>query len=198
VGGGLIAERTAYAGHVSASFELSHTPFCISLARGCVENHPVEQRDDIVVTVHEPDFKGGRRVEDVEWFPEKNEKDLENARFLVVGGRGVQNKKDTEKLKADAEAMGAEFGVSRPVAMNAWVPMNRLVGVSGAITKPDACIAAGVSGAAAFYAGIQKSKTIFAVNTDKRAPIVKASDVVVIDDYRPVMAALAKLMKVKG
>jgi len=196
VGEGVVAEKAAYAGQVSASFKLSHAPFCISLARGCMDSLPVEKRDDVIVTVHDPpDLKGDRRVEDMEWFPEENEKDLEDARFLVVGGRGVENKENTAKLKAVAEAMGAEFGVSRPVAMNAWAPMNRLIGVSGAITKPDICIVAGVSGAAAFYAGIQKGKTIVAVNTDERAPVVKASDVAVIDDYRPVMAALAEIIK---
>jgi electron transfer flavoprotein alpha subunit len=193
--GRLVAERAAYAGHVSASFVLRHAPFCISVARGCVENRPVEKKDGIAVTVYDAlDLKSGRRVEEMQWLPETHERDLENARFLVVGGRGLESKKRAEKLKAVAEAMGAEFGVSRPVAMNAWMPMDRLVGVSGAITKPEVCIAAGVSGAAAFYAGIQKSKIIVAVNTDGRAPIVKASDLAVIDDYGPVMAALAEII----
>ena len=55
-------------------------------------------------------------------------------------------------------------------------------------------IMAGVSGSAAFYAGIEKAKTIVAINTDIRAPIIKASDVAVIDDYKAVMAELAKIV----
>jgi electron transfer flavoprotein alpha subunit len=78
--------------------------------------------------------------------------------------------------------------------MSAWTPMHRMIGVSGAMTKPEVCIVAGVSGAAAFYAGIEKSKTIVAINTDIRAPIIKASDVAVIDDYKAVMAELAKIV----
>jgi electron transfer flavoprotein alpha subunit len=69
-----------------------------------------------------------------------------------------------------------------------------MIGVSGAMTKPEVCIAAGVSGAAAFYAGIEKSKTIVAINTDIRAPIIKASDAAVIDDYKAVMSELVKIV----
>ena len=78
--------------------------------------------------------------------------------------------------------------------MSAWAPMHRLVGVSGAITKPDVCIAAAVSGAAALYAGIAHSKKIIAINKDNQAPIVKAADVVIIDDYKAIMNALVGIV----
>jgi electron transfer flavoprotein alpha subunit len=72
--------------------------------------------------------------------------------------------------------------------------MDEIVGVSGAVTKPDVCIVAGASGAAAFYAGIEKSKYIVAINKDSHAPIIKASDAAIIDDYKPVMDELVKLV----
>ena len=112
---------------------------------------------------------------------------------MIAAGRGVRNKENAEFLQKSAEALGGELGVSRPAAMNAWAPMNRLIGVSGAMLKPDICIAAGVSGAAAFYAGIEKSKFIVAINTDEQAPIMKKADVAVADDFVPVMKALRKL-----
>ena len=77
--------------------------------------------------------------------------------------------------------------------MNAWAPMNRLIGVSGAMLQPDICITAGVSGAAAFYAGIEKSKFIVAINTDGQAPIMKKADVAVADDFVPVIKALREM-----
>ena len=91
--------------------------------------------------------------------------------------------------------MGAAFGITRPVAMNAWEEMRRLIGVSGTLARPEVCIAAGVSGAAAFYTGIEKSRFIIAINTDAQARIVKAADVAVIDDYKAVMNELVKHFK---
>jgi electron transfer flavoprotein alpha subunit len=63
------------------------------------------------------------------------------------------------------------------------------------MAKPDVCIVAAASGAAAFYAGIEKSRYIVAINKDIRAPIVRISDVVIIDDYKAVMDELAKIMR---
>ena len=79
--------------------------------------------------------------------------------------------------------------------MNAWLPMNHLIGVSGAMTNPEVCIAVGASGAAAFYAGIEKSKFIVAVNTDEKAPIMKNADVVVVEDFKPFIEALNKILE---
>ena len=107
----------------------------------------------------------------------------------------MKNKADAQYLKQIADTIGANFGVSRPVAMSAWAPLHRLVGVSGSMTKADVCIVAGASGAAAFYAGIEKSKFIVAINTDIRAPINKTSDVTIIDDYKAVLAELVKVMR---
>lgn len=86
-------------------------------------------------------------------------------------------------------------GVSRPAAMNAWMPMNHLVGVSGAMASPQICITAGVSGAAAFYAGIEKSKFIAAINTDEHAPIMKNADVVIVEDFKPFITALNQILE---
>ena len=89
-------------------------------------------------------------------------------------------KENMEILTELADRTGGMTGVSRPAAMNAWMPMNHLVGVSGAMASPQICITAGVSGAAAFYAGIEKSKFIAAINTDEHAPIMKNADVVIV------------------
>jgi len=195
----VIAKKTAYVDHVLATFRLDRRPFCLSPARGCVDRLPIRARDNLVVTEH--DFTGlnkGIRAHDFHWIPVEHAKHFENPRFLIVGGRGLQNKENVQFLKNMADAVGAEFGISRAVALNAWGPMHRLIGVSGTIAKPEICIAAGVSGAAAFYAGIEKSKFIIAINTDPLARIIKSSDVVVIDDYKTVMAELLKFFTFDG
>jgi len=90
--------------------------------------------------------------------------------------------------------MGAAFGVTRPVAMNAWAPMDRLIGVSGTRTAPALCIVAGASGAPAFYWGIEKASFIVAIDLDDHAQIIANADAVLLDDCVAVVEELAALV----
>jgi len=109
----------------------------------------------------------------------------------------LQSKANIEKIQWIATQIGAVFGVSRPVTMRAWADMAHLIGVSGTCIAPEICIAAGVSGSAAFYAGIEKSKTIIAINTDQHAPIMKLADVTIADDATTILEALLTIMSAK-
>ncbi len=191
----LIARKAVYANHVLGSFKLTKKPYCISLAKGSADNRPIPVRDKLIVTdVDMTHLHRDRFIKASESTPMKLTKALAHAKFLLIGGNGMGSQENTKKLQQIAELIGADFGVTRPVAMHAWAPMHRLVGVSGAMTKADVCIAAGVSGTAAFYAGIEKSEFIVAINKDIQAPIVKSADVAIIDDYKAVMDALVKIM----
>jgi len=194
-GGQLIARKAVYANHVLGSFKLTKKPYCISLAKGSATSRPIARQDKLIVTEYEMTHLHEDRFSKVsKAILKKQARNLTNAKFLLIGGNGMKNKADTQYLKQIADTIGAGFGVSRPVAMRAWVPLHRLVGVSGSMTKADVCIVAGASGTAAFYAGIEKSKFIVAINTDIRAPINKTSDVTIIDDYKAVLDELVKVM----
>lgn len=194
----LIAKKMVYSNHVLGTFRLTKKPYCVSLAKGSANSLPIRLKNNLIVTeydmthLHKDQF-----IKDSKWIPKDPAKDLSKAKFLLIGGKGMNNKENTKHLKHMADNIGADFGVSRPVAMSAWAPMHRLIGVSGAMAKADICIVAGVSGAAAFYAGIEKSKYIVAINIDIRAPIVKTADVAIIDDYKAVMTELVKIMSDK-
>jgi len=191
---GLRASKATYANHVRATFRMIRKPYCISLAKDGVVPETTSIRKRASIVEHDlSDLPADRQIMS-EWVPEESVSDLESTRFLIIGGRGMGSDAACRELEKNALAMGADFGVSRPVAMNAWAPMHRLVGVSGAMTKPDVCIAAAVSGAAALYAGIAHSKKIIAINTNELAPIAKAADVVIIEDYRAVINALVKIV----
>ncbi|MBW2514758.1 MAG: electron transfer flavoprotein subunit alpha/FixB family protein, partial [Deltaproteobacteria bacterium] len=192
----LIAKKTVYASHVLGTFKLKKKPYCVSLAKGCADSRPVSLKGKLAVTeIDMTHLRMDPFVKTSQSIPMKPAKNLARARFLLIGGQGMHNGENTQRLKQIADAMGADFGVSRPAAMRAWAPMHRLVGVSGAMTKAEVCIVAGVSGAPAFYAGIEKSKFIVAINKDLRAPIVKTADVAIIDDYRAVMEGLGKFIQ---
>ena len=118
--------------------------------------------------------------------------DLESAAFVVVAGRGA-GREGVQRIAAAAARMGAAFGATRPVVMNGWAPMDRLVGVSGTRTAPAVCVTAGVHGAPALLWGIERAGFIAGVDSDENAPIAAAADAVVVDDAVAIVEALADL-----
>lgn len=191
--GGLTVRKMVYSNHMEAAFVMERGPFCISLAKGAERQSLTGEEFEVRRVI--PCASESGHIESREFIPETEEKGLEDAKVIIAAGRGAKKKENMQIAERLAEALGGEVGVSRPAAMNAWEPMNRLIGVSGAMVSPDVCITAGVSGAAAFYAGIEKSKHIVAVNTDENAPIMKMADVAVADDWMPVLEALEMIRK---
>ncbi|MEW5784305.1 MAG: FAD-binding protein [Bacillota bacterium] len=190
-----ICYKAVYANYLQGKFLLRKKPFCLSIAKGSAAVQSSTRKN--IQEISEVDMAGFAKEgcgEDYQFTEAETGGGLEQAQFILVAGRGVKSKEKAGRLKEVAGVIGAELGVSRPVAMSAWTPLHRLVGVSGAITKPRLCIAAGVSGAAAFFAGIEQSERIIAINTDEGAPLVQAADVAVIDDYEPVLDELVKLL----
>lgn len=123
----------------------------------------------------------------------KKEKE-ENSEILIAVGKGISSKEEIEDFRRYSKEQGFLFGVSRPVAMNGWAKIDEIIGVSGYVYQPRICIAVGVSGSAAFYAGIERSKWIISINSDRRAPIVKMSDISIIEDYKRVWTSLKDLL----
>jgi electron transfer flavoprotein alpha subunit len=192
----LTCYKAVYGSYLHAALGLNRAPYCITVSRGASAALPGQNAR--VTDIREYDMRSidkGTFCSEYSLSMPEAISDLTQARFILAAGRGVRNRKNVEKLSHIAAAIGAEFGVSRPVAMSAWAPLNRLIGVSGEITAPQICIAAAVSGTAAFYKGIDNSGKIIAINTDRDAPIIQAADVAIIDDYEAVLEELAKIVQ---
>ena len=114
---------------------------------------------------------------------------------LIVVGMGVNSREDIERIKQFAKDQGFSFGVSRPVAMRGWADISEIIGVSGEIYIPEVTIAVGVSGAAAFMAGIEQSKYILSINVNPDAAIMKQSDAILVDDYQNALWPLLDYLK---
>jgi electron transfer flavoprotein alpha subunit len=71
----------------------------------------------------------------------------------------------------------------------------RIVGLSGAKTKPDFYLALGISGQIQHTVGISQAKVIAAINTDKEAPIFQLADYGIVGDIYEVVLALVKKLK---
>lgn len=185
--------KMVYANHMEAAFIMERGPYCISLARG-IESQELKM-GGFVIKEEISCENMAEHIVSQRFYPEASEGGLVEAKVILAAGRGIKNKENMAVIDKTARCLKAEVAVSRPAAMNAWKPMNRLIGVSGAMVGPEVCITAGVSGAAAFYAGIEKSKFIVAINTDEKAPIMKMADVAVVEDFFPIMEELNNICK---
>ena len=188
------ASKKVFAGNLIADYKLSDKPWCISADRGFGSPSELEGRRDAEVEV-DRDSNNNSKFNDRIVTEEPSAEGLKNAKFIVAAGQGLGRAAAVQKVLAAADAAGARAGASRPVVMNGWAPMNSLIGVSGAITSADVCITAGASGAPAFFAGIDKSNTIIAINSDEHAPVMARSDLAVTGDAEEIMTALGKLIE---
>lgn len=121
--------------------------------------------------------------------------DLSKAEVIVSAGRGIGKPENIEMISALADALGGEFGASRPVVDSGWTDHNRQVGTTGQTVSPKLYVACGISGAIQHLAGMKKSEFVVAVNTDKDAPIGEVADVLVVADLKEFVPAITDKIK---
>jgi electron transfer flavoprotein alpha subunit len=115
---------------------------------------------------------------------------LESAPLIFAAGRGLGSKAACERLRRAAGRFGAPLGFSRPAALNGWGEIGKIIGQSGLHCRAETCVVVGVSGAAAFMAGIEAAATLIAVNPDKNAPIFRYADIGITAGAEEFTAAL--------
>jgi electron transfer flavoprotein alpha subunit len=118
--------------------------------------------------------------------------DLSKATVIVSAGRGIGKPENIAMISSLAQALGGEYGASRPVVDSEWVEHNRQVGTTGQSVAPKLYVACGISGAIQHLAGMKKSEFIVAVNTDKDAPIGEIADVLVVADLKQFVPILTE------
>lgn len=121
--------------------------------------------------------------------------DLSKADVIVSAGRGIGKPENLEIIEGLAQALGGEYGASRPVIDSEWVDHSRQVGTTGQTVSPKLYVACGISGAIQHLAGMKKSEFIVAINTDKDAPIGDVADVLVVADLKEFVPALTERIK---
>ena len=194
---GLVCRRSVCSNHLVGRFELRPRPWCITTDAGwqdAAASPPAEHVVRADVELADDASSAPIPLEHVELLEPPQTGDLEAAEFLVVAGNGTGGREGVERIAAAAARMGATFGVTRPVAMNAWAPMDRLIGVSGTRTSPAVCITAGVHGAPAFLWGVERAGFIAAIDLDEQAPIASEADAVLLDDAVATIEALADIL----
>ena len=120
---------------------------------------------------------------------------LPEAELVVSAGRGMKGPENWAMIEELAKELKATTACSRPVADMHWRPHHEHVGQTGVAIRPNLYIAIGISGAIQHLAGVNGSKTIVVINSDKEAPFFKSADYGVIGDAFTIVPKFIEAVK---
>ena len=123
------------------------------------------------------------------------DQNLEEAKVVVCGGRGMGSKQKFKKIFELAQLLSGEVGATRPIVYAGWAEEGALVGQAGKNIKPQILFSFGISGAIQHTAALADADFIIAVNKNPNATMMKMADVAVVADANQVCAALIKGLK---
>ena len=122
---------------------------------------------------------------------------IEDADFLVAGGRGLGKAEGFDLLESLAQSMGGAVAATRAVVDAGWYPYAAQIGQTGKTVAPKLYLAAGISGAIQHKVGMQASENIVAINKDSNAPIFDFCDLGIIGDLNKIVPKLTEAIKAK-
>jgi electron transfer flavoprotein alpha subunit len=120
---------------------------------------------------------------------------LEDARIVIAGGRGLGGPEPFEQLGELANILDGAVGASRAAVDSGWVPHSFQVGLTGKTITPDVYITVAISGASQHMAGCSGSKVIVAINKDPEANIFIDAKYGIVGDWENILPALTETIR---
>ena len=188
-------ERFVYSSDVVQAVKLLCPIKCLTVRVGYFDNKlikkmgasaPVEQLN-IIVNVPE-------QIKFLEFVKSSQNLELTNAKIVVAGGRGLQNKSNFVLIEQLASKLNAAIGATRTAINAGFAPGEWQIGCSGKTIAPDLYIAIGISGAVQHLVGVKDSKIIVAINIDENAPIAKIANYQIIGDLFKIVPELIEAL----
>lgn len=186
----------AYGGSVLNDVLPCTVPFTVTVRSGAFRKPEFSEKEVQIIEepVAVPDGSIYSKV--IETVKEISEEvNLEDAKVVVSGGRGMGSKENFALVEELAKVLGGVVGATRPAIESGWVSRAHQVGQSGKTVKPALYIACGISGAMQHLSGMEGSGHIVAVNQDEDAPIFDVADAGIVGDVMQVLPVMIEEIK---
>lgn len=183
-----LLQKTVYAGKGLATIQVD-TPtkiVCLQPNSIAIQEHLVEH------TIIEETAENDTRIAYLSVEKQATAQALQDADKVVAGGLGLASAENWHLVTDLAKALDAAAACSRPVSDKGWRPHEEHVGQTGIQIAPNLYVAVGISGAIQHLGGVNRSKTIIAINKDAEAPILKIADYAIVGDLFEIVPAFTK------
>ncbi|HCC01791.1 MAG TPA: electron transfer flavoprotein subunit alpha/FixB family protein [Ruminococcaceae bacterium] len=190
--------RPAFGGNIMATILCpEHRPQMATVRPGVMEKAKPQAGFKAPVEVVDLKIGAEHKNVDVVKIIKKvsNKIDIQDAKILVAGGRGMGKPENFKMLRELADVLGGEVASSRACVDAGWVEKDIQVGQTGKTVRPSLYIACGISGAIQHLAGMEESDLIIAINKDQYAPIFEVADYGIIGDALTIVPELTAKLK---
>jgi len=193
----LLQTRPTFGGNIMATIR---TPFSrpqMATVRPGIFKAPIKIKKEVLVKVIDYNFTEEDSVSKIIKVinTSKTPVNLEDAKIIVAGGRGVGSKENFKLIEDLANVLGAELGGSRITIELNWLAPDRQIGQTGVTVSPKLYIACGISGAIQHIVGMENSHTIVAINKDPDAPIFNFAHYGIVGNLHKIIPILIEELK---
>jgi len=196
--GNLMMTRPAFGGNIMATIICpEHRPQMATVRPGVMQKiSPAEEAD---IRVERLDLRVPAEEQDVEILDvvkkESRKMDIQDAKVLISGGRGIGCPYNFKLLDDLARVMDGAVSSSRACVDAGWTDKDIQVGQTGKTVRPDLYVACGISGAIQHLAGMEESDVIIAINKDDTAPIFEVADYGIVGDAVKILPIFTEKVK---